>query len=232
MSHQHRILVIEDEPDTLDLLRRILATAGFDVVLSEDAAAGLRAAYQSQPDAIIMDIMMPGMDGFTACQRLREMTDVPILFLTGKATDTEDIVKGFAVGADEYMTKPFSVEELLVRLRACLRRQEKQSGPTIDYLSPSESVVLDRSRHELVINGHSIYLCPKEYRVIELLIRNAGRVLSQDTILARVWGMEHIGEPDLVKQYMYRLRKKIRQIPGAPKCIHSVRGSGYYFEAS
>ena len=136
------VLVIEDEPGTSDLLHRILTTAGFDVVLAEDAAAGLRAAYQSHPDAIILDIMMPGMDGFTACQRLREMTDVPIIFLTGKATDTGDIVKGFAVGADEYMTKPFSVEELLVRLRACLRRQEKQIGPTNEYLSASESVVM------------------------------------------------------------------------------------------
>jgi DNA-binding response OmpR family regulator len=231
MSPQANILVIEDEPDTLGLLHQILTKAGFNAMLAENAAAGLRAAYQSHPDAIILDIMMPDMDGFTACQRLREMTDVPILFLTGKATDTSDIVKGFSVGADEYMTKPFSVEELLCRLKACLRRQEKQTGPETEYLNPTESVVLDRSRHELVINGNSIYLCPKEFQVMELLIRHAGHVLSQDALLAQVWGTEHVGEPDLVKQYIYRLRKRIRQIPGAPQCIHSVRGSGYYFEA-
>jgi DNA-binding response OmpR family regulator len=232
MSPQQRVLVIEDEPDTLDLLHRILTRSGFDTLLAGNAAAGLRAAYHSHPDAIILDIMMPDMDGFTACQRLREMTDVPILFLTGKATDTSDIVKGFSVGADEYMTKPFNVEELLVRLRACLRRQDKRIGPENDYLSPCDSVLLDRSRHELVINGHTVYLCPKEYQVMELLVRHAGRVLSQDVLLAQVWGTEHIGEPDLIKQYIYRLRKRIRQIPDAPQCIHSVRGSGYYFDAS
>jgi DNA-binding response OmpR family regulator len=232
MSYQYRVLVIDDNPDTRELLDRVLTAAGFESLLAEDATTGLRAAYQFHPDAIILDVQMPGLDGFTTCERLREMTDVPILFLTGHATETGDIVKGFALGADEYMTKPFSVEELIVRLRACLRRQDRGTEVETEYLSPSESVVLDRARHELMIDGASVYLCPKEFQVIELLVRHAGRVLSQDAILAQVWGPEHIGEPDLVKQYIYRLRKKIRRAPGSPRCIHSVRGSGYYFDAS
>jgi DNA-binding response OmpR family regulator len=230
MQLQFRVLVIEDEPDMLEMLQLMLTAEGFDVVVAKDALAGLRAAYQTHPDAILLDVMMPDMDGFEACRRLREMTDVPIIFVTGKATTMDDIVKGFSLGADDYLTKPFNRSELISRLNARLRRSGERTDNDVEYISPAASVILNCSRHELVIDTRSIYLGPKEFEVIRLLVRPAGKVLSRDAILAQVWGPERVGEPDLVKQYIYRLRQKIEPNPNDPQYIHSVRGEGYYFD--
>jgi len=232
MPRKQSVLVIEDNHETRDLLDEILRRANYESLLAEDGLTGLRTAYASRPDAIILDVMMPGLDGFTVCERLRELTDAPILFLTGKATSTGDSVKAFALGADDFLIKPFRTEELLSRLRVRLRRSEMQAACDEEYLSAGESVALDRSRHELTVNGHNIYLRPKEFEVLDLLVRHAGHVLSPNAILSQVWGSEHVGEPDLVKQYVYRIRKKVQRAPEAPQFIHSVRGSGYYFEAS
>jgi DNA-binding response OmpR family regulator len=227
MQLQFRVLVIEDEPEMLEMLRIMMETEGFEVVVAQDALSGLRAAYQTHPDAILLDVMMPEMDGFETCRRLREMTDVPILFITGKATTMDDVVHGFSLGADDYLTKPFNRSELISRLNARLRRAGERTGNDIEYISPAASVILNCSRHELVLGNRSIYLGPKEFEVIRLLIRHAGKVLSRDAILAQVWGPERVGEPDLVKQYIYRLRQKIEPAPDMPKYIHSVRGEGY-----
>jgi two-component system response regulator RegX3 len=231
MQYRSRILVIDDEPDMCDMLSEMLALAGFDCVVAEDAASGVRMARQRHPDAIILDVMMPRMSGFEACERLREVTDVPILFLTGKATSTQDVIKGFSVGADEYVTKPFSQAELISRLTARLRRQGGSSVTNCEYLSPSATIILDCARHELTIDNRRIYLPPKEYQVLELLIRHAGKVLSRDAILAQVWGPDQVGRTDLVKSYIYWLRKRIEPDPASPRYIHSVRGEGYCFEA-
>ena len=229
MNPKPRILIIEDELDMLDMLEVLLDAEGFDVVKAQDPLSGLRAVYQERPDAILLDVMMPKIDGFEVCRRVREMTDAPVVFLTGKATRTEDIVRGFSAGADDYVTKPFGHAELFGRLRACLRR----AGNTVDketkYLCPSSSFVLDCGRHELMIENQSIYLCPKEFQILELLVRHAGQVLSRETILAQVWGSDQPGEPDLIRQYIYRLRKKIETDLNSPRYIHSVRSEGYYF---
>jgi DNA-binding response OmpR family regulator len=232
MPVQFRILVIEDDPEMREMLKMILAAEGFDVVLARDAMTGLRAAYQTHPDAILLDVMMPNMDGFEACRRLREMTDVPVIFVTGRATEMDDVVKGFSLGADDYLTKPFNRSELISRLNARLRRTSERVDNDIEYISPTASVILNSSRHELVIGERSIYLGPKEFEVVRLLIRHAGKVLSRDAILAQVWGSDRVGEPDLVKQYIYRLRKKIEEEPNNPRYVHSVRGEGYYFDAA
>ncbi|MBL7199397.1 MAG: response regulator transcription factor [Anaerolineae bacterium] len=230
MQSQFRVLVIEDEPDMLDMLELILTANGFEVVKAPDALSGLRLAFQARPDAILMDVMMPDMDGFEGCRRLRELTDVPIIFVTGKANTDEDIVRGFSLGADDYVTKPFNPSELVSRLNACLRRTGKQSEDEVEYLSPSPSIVLDCGRHVLMLENNRIYLAPKEFQVLQLLIRHVGKVLSHDAILAQVWGPERVGEAELVKQYVYRLRRKVEPNPGAPRYIHSVRGEGYFFE--
>ncbi len=227
-----KVLVIEDETEMLEMLQILLTGEGFDVIPAQDALSGLRAAYKERPDAIIMDVMMPHMDGFEGCRRLREMTDAPIILLTGKATSPDDIVQGLALGADDYVVKPFNSSELVGRLRACLRRTQMQPEREPEYLSPAPSIVLDCGRHELTIEGRTIYLCPKEFQVLRLLIRHTGEVLSRDAILAQVWGADRVGEPDLVKQYIYRLRRKIESDPHSPRYIHSVRGEGYYFEPS
>ena len=230
MKNQFHILVIDDNPDIREMHRMVLAREGFQVTLTSDALSGLRAAYQTHPDAIILDVMMPDMDGFEACRRIREMTKVPILLVTGKATASEDIVRGFSAGADDYLVKPFSPSELVSRLRARLYRSGSTQNSENEYLSPDASVILNSDRHELIIEGETIYLPPKEFQVLRLLLRHSGQVLSLNAILSQVWGAERIGETDLVKQYIYRLRKKIEPDPSNPRYLHSVRGEGYYFQ--
>jgi len=212
------------------MLRAMLTAEGFDVEVARDALSGIRAAYQTRPDAILLDVMMPDMDGFEACRRLREMTDVPIIFVTAKGT-IEDIVKGLSLGADDYVVKPFERSELIGRLVACLRRSGDSTSEGIDLMFPAASIMLDSDRHELVIGSRTVYLTPKEFEVLRLMIRHAGKVLSTDAILTRVWGPEWIGEPDLVKQYIYRLRRKIEPDPRSPQYLHTIRGGGYYFDA-
>lgn len=230
MQSRFRILVIDDEPEMLQMLQLMLTAEGFEVIKAQDGLAGLRAAYQHHPDAVLLDIMMPAVDGFEVCQRLREMTDVPILFVTAKGT-IQDIVRGFSLGADDYVVKPFDTAELISRIVASLRRASDRARETADILFPTDSIILDCGRHELLVNNRTVYLTPKEFEILRLLVRHTGKVLSTDAILARVWGPEHIGEPDLVKQYIYKLRQKIEPDPNSPQYLHTVRGSGYYFDA-
>jgi len=228
----YRVLVIEDDPGILAMIEMMLRKGGYEVVSAPDALVGLRVAYQTHPHAIILDVMMPEMDGFEACRRLREMTNAPILFLTGKATTADDAARGLDLGADEYMTKPFRFVELLSRLRACLRRAETSEDGDNRFVCPAPSVFLDCARRELTIEGRHIYLRPKEFEVLEVLMHFAGRVLAPDAILLRVWGPERVGDPGLVKQYIYQLRQKIEVDPQEPRYIQSIPGGGYYFAAS
>jgi two-component system response regulator VicR len=230
MRHRFRVLAIDDEPDVLEMLQIVLSAESFDVVVAQDALSGLRAAYETHPDAILLDVMMPHIDGFEACRRLRELTDVPIIFVTAKGT-IDDIVRGLSLGADDYLVKPFDHSELIVRLIACLRRAGKRIDERDDFLIPPAAIRLDCSRHEMVIGSRTVYLTPNEFEVLRLLIRHAGQVLSTDDILAQVWGPAWIGEPALVKQYICRLRRKIEPNPKSPRYIHTARGKGYYFEA-
>jgi DNA-binding response OmpR family regulator len=225
------ILVIDDDNDMRDMLKIILAEHGFRVHTASDALSGLRLAYQERPDAIVMDVMMPDMDGFEACRRLREMMDAPIMLLTGQQTTTSDIVKGLDLGADEYMTKPFAIPELISRLRVCLRRSNAtpREAEAAQYLFPTPSVILDCGRHILTVHGKEIYLSPSEFEVLFLLIRHTGRPLSPNAILSQVWGPQRIGDDRLVKQYIYQLRKKIEPDPSTPTYIQTIRGEGYYF---
>jgi DNA-binding response OmpR family regulator len=230
MRRKFRVLVVDDQPDILAVIRAMLTAEGFDVVVAQDALSGLRAAYETHPDAILLDVMMPVVDGFEACRRLREMTDVPIIFVTAKGT-IDDIVRGLSLGADDYLVKPFERSELISRLVASLRRAGERAEEGGDFLFPAASIMLDCDRHEMVIEDRTVYLTPKEFEVLRLLLRHAGKVLSTDAILTRVWGPEWIGEPDLVKQYIYRLRQKIEADPRLPQYLHTVRGGGYYFDA-
>jgi DNA-binding response OmpR family regulator len=230
LRRRFRVLVIDDEPDVLEMLRITLTAKGFDVVVAQDALSGLRTAYKDRPDAVLLDVMMPGVDGFEACSRLREMIDVPIIFVTAKGT-IEDVVKGLSLGADDYVVKPFAPSELVGRLMACLRRTGERTDDESNFLFPTASITLDVGRHELMIGDRTVYLTLKEFEVIRLLIRHAGKVLSTDAILTRVWGPEWIGEPDLVKQYIYRLRRKMEPDPKSPQYLHTIPGEGYYFDA-
>jgi two-component system KDP operon response regulator KdpE len=226
------ILVVDDESRIVRFVRMNLELEGYQVAAAATGMEALEKVRDDIPDLVLLDVMMPEMDGYEVCRRIRELTTVPILLFTGKATGTEDVVRGFSVGADDYIIKPFRPSELVSRLYARLRssNETKASGHT--YLSPDASIMLNVDRRELVIRGQSTYLPPKEFKLLQLLVRHPGQVFSANAILAQVWGPERIGEPDLVKQCVYRLRKKIEPDPTAPKYIHAVRGEGYYFEIS
>lgn len=224
-----RILVIDDDVDILRMLQLALTRNGFDVTLAASGLDGLRRAYETHPDAIILDVMMPMHDGFEICRRLREMTEVPIIFLTAKGT-VDDIVRGLALGADDYVTKPFNEKELVSRLAACLRRAANKDETPDILVFTQGTFVLDRSRRHAVVNGEIVHLTPTEYEVLDYLVRHAGKVLSRDAILARVWGPEYLGETELVKQFIYRLRQKIETEPRKPRFIHTVPSTGYFFE--
>ncbi len=230
MPKRWRILAIDDEMDALRLLRMGLSADGFDVVVVSNPREGLRTAYRMHPDAVILDVMMPGMNGYEVCRRLREMSDVPVLFLTAKS-DIEDIVKGFSVGGDDYIVKPYEIPELLCRLRALLRRAERSTGLDNAILFPADDVTLDCNRHELTLPHGTVTLTPKEFEILRYLISHYGKILSHDAILARVWGSERIGDHELVKQYIYRLRKKIEEDPNNPRYLHTAWGEGYYFDS-
>lgn len=224
-----QILVIDDDVDILRMLQLALTRNGFDVTLAASGLDGLRQAYEVHPNAIILDVMMPMHNGFEICSRLREMTDVPIIFLTAKGT-VDDIVRGLALGADDYITKPFREKELVSRLMACLRRADNNEETPDILVFTQGSFVLDRSRRHVVVNSKIVHLTPTEFEVLDYLVRHTGKVLSRDAILSRVWGPEYIGETELVKQFIYRLRRKLETDPRKPRFIHTVPSTGYFFE--
>jgi len=223
------ILVIDDDVDILRMLKLALTGNGFDVTMAASGLDGLRRAYEIHPDAIILDVMMPMHDGFEICRRLREMTEVPIIFLTARGT-VDDIVRGLALGADDYVTKPFNEKELVSRLVASLRRAANKDEPPDILVFTQGAFVLDRSRRHAVVGGEIVHLTPTEFEVLDYLVRHAGKVLSRDAILTRVWGPEYLGETELVKQFIYRLRQKVEANPRKPRFIHTVPSTGYFFE--
>lgn len=224
-----KVLVIDDEPGFLEMLNLALSIEGFSVIVASNAAAGLRAAFQSKPDAILLDVMMPDMDGYEVCRRLREMTDAPIIFVTAKDTP-DDILHGFSMGADDYVVKPFQISELLCRLEVSLQRTAKQYENDPNLLFVTDSLMLDCDRREMVHGNQIVHFTPLEFAVLRLLIHHSGKVLSPDAVLTQVWGYEQAGNLELVKQYIYRLRRKIEPDPDNPRYLHTVWGEGYYFD--
>lgn len=224
-----KVLVIDDEPGFLEMLNLALSIEGFSVIVASNAAAGLRAAYQSKPDAILLDVMMPDMDGYEVCRRLREMTDAPVIFVTAKDTP-DDILHGFSMGADDYVVKPFQISELLCRLEVSLQRTAQKHEDDPNLLFVADSLMLDCDRREMVHGNQIVHFTPLEFAVLRLLIHHSGKVLSPDAILTQVWGYEQAGNLELVKQYIYRLRRKIEPDADNPRFLHTVWGEGYYFD--
>jgi DNA-binding response OmpR family regulator len=231
MASKVRVLVIDDDVTLGNLLCMLLEKDGFEALCATGGAEGLRLAQQERPDGIILDIMMPGMHGYEVCRRLRQITDAVIVFVSVKGT-TADIVRGLHLGGDDYVVKPYTYEELSSRLMACLRRQKAGSLPPVYRASREVMLVTDPDRRLVFINNHETQLTPTEFQVLKFLLKNQGKVLSTDAILANAWGPEYIGERELVKQFIYRLRAKLEQDPSTPKYIQTVRGAGYVFEAN
>lgn len=230
-----KVLVVEDDPALLDALEYSLAREGYTVYTATDGPSALEAARRESPDAIVLDIMLPGMDGFEVCRILRQESSVPILMLTARGEEIDRVV-GLEVGADDYLTKPFSMRELLARVKALLRRvrlireeMSAQEGAGAGELTFGDLTV-DLARREVRRSGQTLRLTPKEYDLLVFLLRNRGIVLSRDLILERVWGWDYAGGSRTVDVHVRWLREKIEPDPSHPTRIVSVRGVGYRFE--
>ncbi len=235
---EEKILVVEDDLVLQETLSYNLKRQGYQVQTIGDGAAALAIARQFQPDLIIMDIMLPGMDGLEVTRLLRQEMTTPVLMLTAR-DDEIDRVVGLEVGADDYMTKPFSMRELLARVKAIFRRvrllreqfgQELDSGAAGQVLLKYGNLVIDRARREVRLGDQVLALKPKEYELLQFMAQHRGKVLSREFILERVWGWDYIGDSRTVDVHVRWLRAKIEADPAQPRRIVTVRGAGYRFE--
>ncbi len=222
-----KILVIDDEEITVQLITILLERRGYEVIKAYRAEDGLRAAYRTHPDLILLDIMMPDMDGWEVCRRLRELSDVPIVFLTAK-DDVRDVVKGLEMGADDYIVKPYDNDELVARVRAHLRRAPKPSVAEELVFDGGNFRINFISREVRVRNG-IVHLTPKEFNLLGVLARNAGRVITRADLVKEAWGPEYGDAIDSLKLYIHYLRQKVEQDPQRPTYILTSRGVGYRF---
>jgi DNA-binding response OmpR family regulator len=223
-----RVLVVEDEMRYIRLVRVNLEASGYEVLAATNGHDAVNLAIEEQPDLILLDIMLPGQDGFEACEEIRRFSQVPIIMVTAYQ-QMEKLVKGLDAGADDYITKPFSAQELLARIRAVLRRarlsaNESQQSIRID------GIEIDFAGHRVYVDHEEIHLTPTEYRLLAELVRNAGRVLVPDYLLERVWDI-NTHEPQLLWQAIHRVRQKIEPDPRSPRYIHTRPGIGYIFLA-
>ncbi|OGO40540.1 MAG: DNA-binding response regulator [Chloroflexi bacterium RBG_16_57_8] len=216
-----RILAVDDDPEIISLLRRGLAYEGYTVETAASGGEALSKAREKEPDLVILDIMMPGIDGLEVSRRLRQASSVPILLLTAKGT-VADRVTGLDSGADDYLVKPFAFDELLARVRALLRRSKPSEGEVLRFGSLS----LDTSTREVRLGERTIDLTALEFNLLELFIRHPRQVLKRDMIYEKVWGYDFEGESNVIEVYVRYLRSKL-EATGEPRLIHTVRGVGY-----
>lgn len=221
-----RLLVVDDEPNIRDLLATSLRFAGFEVFTASTGNEAIREATEHQPDLVVLDVMLPDMDGFTVTRRLRDRGEqYPILFLTAR-DETQDKVAGLTVGGDDYVTKPFSLEEVVARIRAVLRRTHGGHDATVDSSLVVGDLRLDEDSHEVYRADVTIELSPTEFKLLRYLMLNAGRVVSKTQILDHVWDYDWSGEVGIVESYISYLRRKI-DTEGHQPLIHTKRGFGY-----
>ncbi|GAA4068865.1 response regulator transcription factor [Microbacterium laevaniformans] len=225
-----RVLIVEDEPDLADPLAYLLRREGFEVEIAEDGPAALDAFASRDADIILLDLMLPGMPGTEVCRVVRSTSKVPIIMLTAKDSEV-DIVVGLELGADDYVTKPYSSRELLARMRAVLRRSEGPELGLDDSVVDGGRVVLDIDRHTVAVDGETIPMPLKEFELLEVLMRNAGRVLTRGQLIDRVWGSDYFGDTKTLDVHIKRIRSRIERNPSEPVMLLTVRGLGYRFEA-
>ncbi|CAN5122116.1 response regulator transcription factor [soil metagenome] len=223
-----KILVVEDEPALADALEYGLSTEGFDVVSAADGEDSLQVFEREQPDLVLLDLMLPGLPGTEVCKRIRTISAVPIIMLTARDSEVDTVV-GLELGADDYMTKPFSMRELTARARAVLRRAGAEPRDPDDAPLQVGGVRVDAERHEVSVRGTPVDLPPKEFALLELLVGNAGRVLTRHIIIDRIWGADYVGDTKTLDVHVKRLRGRIERNPRDPELIVTVRGVGYKF---
>jgi DNA-binding response OmpR family regulator len=223
-----RILVVDDEPRYIWALQVNLEARGYEVLATGDGQTAIELTASEEPDLILLDIRMPGLDGYEVCRRIRQFSVVPIVMLTALAEDI-DKVKGLDTGADDYVTKPFSAEELLARVRAVLRRAELSERKTPHPIFQTGGLLVDFIRQRVFVCDQEVNLTPTEYRLLCELVKQAERVLVPEYLLKKVWGMGYEGENHLLRQAIHRLRRKIERDPRNPQYIQTRPGIGYVF---
>lgn len=230
-----KVLVIEDEANIRELVMYNLKANGYDAIEAEDGISGITLAYKENPDLILLDIMLPGKDGYEICRELRsEGIEIPIIMLTAKSEEVDKVL-GLEFGADDYIAKPFGIRELLARIKAVLRRVDMNGTPSGDSGESEENaesitagdIVIDQSRHEVTVQGTIIDLTYKEYELLSFLAKHRGRVYSRDELLDKVWGIDYVGETRTVDVHIRHLRQKLGENQNGDDYIETIRGRGY-----
>jgi two-component system KDP operon response regulator KdpE len=225
-----KILIVDDEPAQVRLFSQLLTANGYSVLKASSGREAIRSVHENKPDLILLDIIMPEMDGWQTCSLIRDISEIPIIMLTGKRNSEEDIVHGLECGADEYLAKPVGNRELLARVKATLRRAEKPSTEEKKNTQFSNGYfAIDVLERKVTVKGEKLRLTPREFRLLALLVNNADRIVSHQQVLENVWGWEYIDDVDYVRIYISHLRQKIEPDPSQPKYILTEPGVGYYF---
>ncbi|SIO91334.1 response regulator transcription factor [Nocardiopsis sp. JB363] len=223
-----RVLVVEDEESYSDALSYMLRKEGFEVAVAPTGTVALETFDRTGADLVLLDLMLPGLSGTEVCRTLRQKSNVPVIMLTAKDSEIDKVV-GLELGADDYVTKPFSSRELVARIRAVLRRRGEVEAPTSVILEAGP-VRMDVERHVVTVRGDNVQLPLKEFELLEVLLLNAGRVLTRMQLIDRVWGADYVGDTKTLDVHVKRLRAKIEEDPSSPRYIVTVRGLGYKFE--
>ncbi|QQU26263.1 response regulator transcription factor [Corynebacterium ulcerans] len=227
------ILLVEDEESLADPLAFLLRKEGFEVVVAGDGPTALVEFEKNDIDIVLLDLMLPGMSGTDVCKRLRKVSSVPVIMVTARDSEIDKVV-GLELGADDYVTKPYSARELIARIRAVLRRGGEQQVAEYeedgDDILGGDRVRMDVERHTVTVAGESISMPLKEFDLLEYLMRNSGRVLTRGQLIDRIWGADYVGDTKTLDVHVKRLRSKIEEEPSSPKHLVTVRGLGYKFE--
>jgi two-component system KDP operon response regulator KdpE len=222
-----KILLVDDDKTLLSFLSEFLSDK-FEVVTANSGAEALRSAYSEQPRIVILDVMMPGMDGWEVVARLRELSSIPIILLTGKTAEA-DKLRGFSLGVDDYVTKPFSFAELSARIAAVLSRAQRRTG-TLENVIIVDKLIIDLNRREVRMENEMLNLTPTEFRLLEILARRHGKAVSEEELTKKIWGQYRSEDSTVLRRYIWSLRNKIEEDPANPHWIVNVRGYGYMLE--
>jgi two-component system response regulator RegX3 len=227
------VLIVEDEDSFVDALTVGLKREGFDIKVARDGAEAIELFDDIRPDLVLLDVMLPKISGIDVCRELRSRSQVPIIMVTAKGAEIDTVV-GLEVGADDYVTKPYRLRELVARMRAVLRRRvpEEAPAPVVESFDVVEvgDVKVDHERHEVFVRGSEVRLPLKEFELLAILLENAGRVLTRETLIDRVWGSDYVGDTKTLDVHIKRLRAKVEADPTAPNRIVTIRGLGYKYE--
>ncbi len=232
MEMSKKVLIVDDDEALVRLIDQVLTQKGYEVLKTSNGQEALRLLFDQRPDLVILDVVMPRMDGWQTCSRIRDVSDIPIIMLTGKWRAEDDIVRGLDYGADDYLLKPVGNRELVARVQAALRRAELSSSADAkrEVTYSDGFLTVDVAERKVTVNEERVKLTPREFRLFALLVENAGRILTHKQILEKVWGWEYTDDLDYVRIYISHLRQKIEPTPVLPRYIITEPGVGYYFQ--